>query len=70
MTAENGELWKRLNSFDGKALEVVVSEKQFQANVSSLTEKWDASTVKCEELAVHVQFMPGLAKEARLFART
>lgn len=65
VTAENGEFWRGVNDLEGKTRVAIASAKQFQADVSFVTGECDNLSAKIEELALALQCMPGLAKEAR-----
>lgn len=55
MAAENGEFRREVNDINGKKLKAVLSAKQLQAIVSSMTEERDPQPGKFKEFALVVQ---------------
>lgn len=65
VTAQNGELWKRVHDLERKTFTVVAFAKDFWPSVTSVNGDHDALPTKCEDLALVVQYMSGLAEEVK-----
>lgn len=69
VTAENGKLQKRLNKLEEKAREAGASAGKLQAGVMFVTEERAGLAAKRNELTLKMQFMLGLAEEAKSATR-